>query len=375
MSKQKPVRIGPGLIKIVNVYYSDLRVPVGRDSATCKIKYKRLKRSLGADLRRAQTKLGELIEKYKSKKHGEPLQTTSLEAAKLRFLRLKKSPITRRHYIRAWKNLEAEYPITELEQITPDLLTDLYLTWKGRGRGLYVRNRDLECLISFMRRVEKWGGIAPKDWETVIELDEEPRGRVDFFTADQVANLVTRTYNMWRTITYLGVRAGLRPGEMYNLQWTDVDFGQSKIHIDSKPHLNFYVKKYERRTIPMPKSLRDYLLEISKLGGNDFVVSNPDGHRPASTNAMSTYYSRRVRLIGLKGHIYKLRHTYGSHLVQNSVPLQVVKELMGHRNVATTEIYAHLIPEMHQAAVERLPEIEISPSQPVAHKLEQPSTV
>ena len=42
--------------------------------------------------------------------------------------------------------------------------------------------------------------------------------------------------------------------------------------------------------------------------------------------------------------IYTFRHTYASWLVQAGVPLARVAQLMGHKSITTTEIYAHLAP-------------------------------
>jgi site-specific recombinase XerD len=69
-------------------------------------------------------------------------------------------------------------------------------------------------------------------------------------------------------------------------------------------------------------------------------------------------YKRFAALIDelvMKGTLHDLRHTYASHLTMAGVPIPVIKELLGHSDIATTMIYAHLSPDIHKAAVNKLP--------------------
>jgi integrase len=52
--------------------------------------------------------------------------------------------------------------------------------------------------------------------------------------------------------------------------------------------------------------------------------------------------------------LHHLRHSFASWLVQDDEPIFNVSRLLGHANVATTQIYAHLAPDHSRAAVERL---------------------
>lgn len=335
------------LYKRGKVWYSDLF-----------INGHRVQKALSGDKRIAEEKLGELVKQRGAAKHGHLVTSETYSVAKERFLQvyIHKSPITYGHYKRAFKNLEAFRLIKELSQITPDLLTALMIDWKARKRGLYVRNRDMRNILTFMRRAERWAMVSAQDWDLVEGRDREPRGRVEFFTPKEVRQLLSKTWGMWRTMVMLGARAGLRPGEMYWLEWSDVDLKAGKLHIDSKLHHGWNVKTYERRTIPMPKDLIGYLRKLTR-DASSFVLIGEAKDRPAGIGSMSTYFRRRVKAAGLHGHPYKLRHTYGSHLAQAGVSLQIIRDLLGHRSITTTEIYAHLHPEMHRSAIEKLPDV------------------
>lgn len=329
-------------------WWSNLRYPNHPKSD----KQGKLRIPLSTNKRTAELKIADLLQQRDRQGGEAPLADDSWEGFKARFYELKKSPITIRHYKRAVGLLEGHRRMKSPRDITVPLLQELQAKWKERG--LYVRNRDIGNLAAMAKKAEAWRINIPQDWE-LIELEPEPRGRIDFFTIKEVRHLIKHTFNNWRTMTYLGARAGLRPGEMLFLEWTDIEFKADKIHIDSKPQHGWHIKTYERRTIPMPKDLKAHLKSVFTGRKSQWVVANEEGDRPASVGVMSTYFSRRVRAAGLKGHLYKLRHTYGSHLAQAGVPLQVIRDLMGHKSVTTTEIYTHLIPRMHQAAVNKLP--------------------
>jgi site-specific recombinase XerD len=57
----------------------------------------------------------------------------------------------------------------------------------------------------------------------------------------------------------------------------------------------------------------------------------------------------------MKGTLHSLRYTFASHLAMAGVPIPVISELLDHGNIATTMVYSHLSPEVHMAAIEKLP--------------------
>ena len=65
------------------------------------------------------------------------------------------------------------------------------------------------------------------------------------------------------------------------------------------------------------------------------------------------WIANQARIDGLTK-LHTLRHTFASHLVMSGVDLPTVKKLMGHSDIQTTMIYAHLAPDHLQEAVDRL---------------------
>lgn len=268
--------------------------------------------------------------------------------------------------------------INELAEITPTVLED-FKTWlinmaaeyKSKKKTPYKKgdmgpqtiNRTLASIKAMMRKAEDWDLIGQQKWRTIKKI-KVAKGRVEFFTADELGVLMAHTASMsaeqpldkrppWITVTFLGSRAGLRRAEIHNLMWTDIDFDRGLLSVT--PKKDWHPKDYECRDIPMPTDLIKHLQKLPKRG--PYVVYDKYGGR-LSIDSYTAYYGREVKKCGLTGNVHKLRHTYASHLVQNGVDLYTVSKLMGHSSIKTTEIYAHLSPITFANAIKKLPVIK-----------------
>jgi len=92
----------------------------------------------------------------------------------------------------------------------------------------------------------------------------------------------------------------------------------------------------------------------------DLIFANPDGAplRPNSISAVVSLLFRRLNLP--KGaSLHSLRHSHGSHLVADGVPLPVVAERLGHSSIRTTvDVYAHALRGQDDDAARRWDEFQ-----------------
>jgi integrase/recombinase XerD len=137
---------------------------------------------------------------------------------------------------------------------------------------------------------------------------------------------------------------GLRIGELCNLQWVHYFDSEKTLLIDviegNKPR--------HAETIPLSEGAIRILNEQFESNKNeyrftnDYIFTNAIGEKLDNSNI---YRNLKVVLKNKKisgGHPHTLRHTFASHLVNKKVSLYVVKELMRHKSIVETEIYAHL---------------------------------
>ena len=90
------------------------------------------------------------------------------------------------------------------------------------------------------------------------------------------------------------------------------------------------------------------------------IFANPDG-TPLRPNSISSVVSLLFRRLGLpKGaSLHSLRHSHGSHLVADGVPLPVVAERLGHSSVRTTaDVYTHALRGQDDDAARRWDEFQ-----------------
>lgn len=331
-------------------YYSDLFFP-GHPKAN---KDGRLRIPLDTDKDFAQRKLGKLIEDRDAARHGRRIDSAAWPDFKTRLFKFleRRSKETRQAYQRAVRHLERYHPLRDLSQITPTLLEELYTEWKVKQhRPLYVRNKDMKCLKTMMVKAEAWQLVRPQEWE-LVKVDPEPRGRLLFYEIQEFKRMLKYCTGVWKTVALLGARAGLRRGEIHWLARTDIDFARNFIHVDSKPVHGWVVKNYERRSIRMTPDVRKHLKQVL-VDGREWVLEE-NGWRP-SVGVMSTYFKRIVRRAKLKGSIHTLRHSFAAWLRQAGRELEEIRDLLGHKSVVTTEIYAHLHPKAQREAIDSLP--------------------
>lgn len=313
---------------------------------------KRIREPLDTDERRARKKLDDILRLKASGKLGSA-GSVSLSVFLKDFLqRFDGQPArkNRNAYVRAFRELLAVFPVTHLSQITPKLLEQTHRIWKQKGRGLYVRNKDLRCIKAAMRYAEAMDYLPPQRWDVVKE-EKEPRGRLEYYTVEELRALLAVAKGAWNTLVRLMARCGLRLGEAVWLTWEDVDFSRRRVHVVSKD--GWHPKTYEHRWVPMPDDLVSHLESQTKKVR--WVVPNERGQRLAEWTA-SQYLKRLIQKANLHGVPYSLRHTYGAHMASSGeVTLHELSRLLGHASSRTTEIYAHLMPERRQRASQALP--------------------
>lgn len=141
-----------------------------------------------------------------------------------------------------------------------------------------------------------------------------------------------------RALFELLYSSGLRVAELCDVRWRDLDAAGGLLRVTGKGRKTRIVPVGSRALAALA-ALRD----ATGPGSDDPLVRGPRG-KPLTPNAVRARLRRRARGQGVWKRIYPhlLRHSCASHLLESSGDLRAVQELLGHADIATTQIYTHL---------------------------------
>jgi integrase len=106
--------------------------------------------------------------------------------------------------------------------------------------------------------------------------------------------------------------------------------------------------------VPLNDVIRRLLTDLvsrQQEGGNEYVFTNPQ--TSARYTTVKTAWLTACRGAGITGlRFHDLRHTFGTRAADAGVPLNAIRDVMGHKTTAMTERYAHATNEGKRKAVE-----------------------
>ncbi len=247
-----------------------------------------------------------------------------------------------------------------LREITPELFLALIAFLQRNGKaGPAGRNRVLTALKSMMNTAEDFGKIGiSQRWKLVKKDPSESDGRIEWHTVEELKALRGILEGDLLTAFYLGWEEGLRRGEIAYLQKTDYDPINHTISIQKRSNWKPKTKKSARIVPLRPESEKAIQASIRNAPADSPFVINIDGKRETA-GYLSVDYIKKAQqeLPHIHCFLHKLRHTFGSLLVQAGQPIKVVSDLMGHSNILQTEKYVHIPQKQFVAALESLPSI------------------
>ena len=140
-----------------------------------------------------------------------------------------------------------------------------------------------------------------------------------------------------RALLELFYSSGLRLSELCNLCWRDLDLDDGLVTVLGKGS--------RQRSVPVGSHARQALAEwraSTGAGAADPVFPGRNG--PITPRAVQLRLRKLARQQGLfkRVHPHLLRHSFASHVLESSGDLRGVQELLGHADIATTQVYTHL---------------------------------
>lgn len=239
-----------------------------------------------------------------------------------------------RHGVRDWQSVNPH----QIRQLTAAGHRDGL-----SGKSLSVR---LSALRSFYRYLLRQG-LASDNPALGVRSPKAGRKLPEFLDVDAVGQLLDRMpleddlARRDKAILELFYGAGLRLSELTGLNLPELDLAQGMVRVTGKGN--------KTREVPVGRmavaALRDWLTVRPGFPGHDgpavFLSSRGQRLGQRAVQARLVYWQTRLGLPE-RLHPHKLRHSFATHVLESSGDLRAVQELLGHANLATTQVYTHL---------------------------------
>ncbi len=238
-----------------------------------------------------------------------------------------RSPDTAKHHaLRIGQWLE-KYRASQSRQAAAHIISDM--------TGYYAPatiNRSLGTLKKALHLA--WErNIVPIDYSAHVKRLPENNQRTTYLTIEQVQAIAQHASKNVQAAIWIALLTGARRGEICKLQTQDI--GTDSITIQAGN-----TKTLRTRTVPIIPALRPWLSSIP-------LAVNFEGLKSGFVRAREAAGMPSV-------HFHDLRHSCASILINMGAPLEVVRAILGHTTVKTTERYAHLQISKQRDALEML---------------------
>ena len=157
-----------------------------------------------------------------------------------------------------------------------------------------------------------------------------------------------------QSLIMLFFTSGLRLEELQSVKLKDIDFSNKTIRVigkGNKERLANFDSKTKDLIIKYLESLKKYPL-IKTNFNNNLFVNEKDKHLSRYNIQYLVMQNLKTSTLNSYGP-HALRHSFATHLLNNGVELSAIKSLLGHENLASTQIYTHVSVQKLQETIKK----------------------
>lgn len=270
---------------------------------------------------------------------------------------------TKRAYVQAIKEFFGkdlcDISIEDMQAVTPEMANKYAMGLLQKGLQRSSINRKLSALHTFYKflcrrsiGIMSYNPFDPSEGSLRFKNAQKNYSCNTALTPEQISTMI-EIAKLDKSI--IGIRdllilellvtTGMRRGEICNIKVGDIKQTQGQYIAE------IIGKGNKSRIIVISNDIVNLINDYLKMRGITFknkeeflIVSH--ANRKSKDNKVSTSMIYRVvqkfaGYIGVKIHPHDLRHSFATECLKMNIPIQDIQQLMGHSNVATTQIYAH----------------------------------
>ena len=258
-----------------------------------------------------------------------------------------------------------------LSKLAPAHVQGLYSEMERTGASPRLRQLTHAILRRAVNQAVKWGAI-PRNVCDAVDPPRVARKEIHALTAEQAkALLKAAADDRLGAIYTLAITTGLRLGELFGLQWADVDLaaGSGSLCVrHTLMEMNGKLSLSEPKTAKSRRKVELSAMAVAALwdhrrkmlaAGHGFeghVFRDSRGGPLRRSHFTADTFKPLLKRAGLPDiRFHDLRHTAATLMLSGGEHPKVVQEMLGHSNISMTmDTYSHVLPTMQRAAVDRL---------------------
>ncbi|MFW6369757.1 MAG: tyrosine-type recombinase/integrase [Bacteroidota bacterium] len=246
---------------------------------------------------------------------------------------------------------------TELAESTKSTYYSVFmrfLRYHGYKHPDFITNEEIREYLLFHRdksashqdvMVSAFKFFFERVYDHELEHRFVPRPRKgsylpDYFSREEIATMIDLTTNIkHKMLIIIGYSTGMRRGELMKLRIKDIDLVRNRV----------FVRKgkgnRDRYTIVASNIRELYEQYLEKEKPSELVFEGWEKGKEYSDTSMANVLKQAAKRAGIhrRVHLHMLRHSFATHLLEDGYDIRYVQELLGHKDIATTQRYTHIV--------------------------------
>jgi integrase/recombinase XerD len=221
------------------------------------------------------------------------------------------------------------------DQLSEDDVMEYFRSLASSGTSTSTFNQSLSAARIF------FGGVLKRDWKVNrLNYHKAPRRLPEVLNREEVRRLLDAAESLRERALYqIAYGAGLRIDEAIRLRVGDIDSSRMLIRVHRG-------KGNKDRYVPLPATVLDTLRDYYRQARPKHFLfpspKKPDQPIHVTSIQRAIQLALRRAQIEKRATYHTLRHSFATHQLEAGVKPHVLRELLGHRSLATTERYVHV---------------------------------
>ena len=244
--------------------------------------------------------------------------------------------------------LSAQYDLSDINKVDHQVIRSWVVSLMESKNSARTVNRKITTLKSYFKFLIKEGSVTENPMNRVVA--PKTSKRLPVFVEQESMNDLFDKIEFGegypgvrdRMIMELFYATGMRLSELVNLKDEDLDLYKNVLKVTGK--------RNKQRIIPFSGNLSGLMKCYLELKGKTFPADEQNTHLfvtnkgeklyPKLVYRMVHHYLNLVTTIS-KRSPHVIRHTFATHMLNNGADLNAIKEILGHANLAATQVYTH----------------------------------